>query len=103
MTREKVTLKDTVQEVIVKMAEGNPGAVRVLCELAKAEFGIMDVLSLDDMNIRGCQIWVGYKDHCGEDLSKFRQAIKKRDQEMVTTINRESGSEEIASINRFMR
>ncbi len=41
------------------------------------------------MNIRGSQIWVGYKDHCKQDIEAFKTAISQRDQAMVDTINSE--------------
>ena len=41
--------------------------------------GIFDILSLDDMNMRGSQIWVAYKDHCGQDIEKFIACIKERE------------------------
>ena len=53
-----------------------------------------DILNLDDMNIRGSQVWLGYKDHCGEDIEKFVQCAKNRDESMVEAIN--ANSEEVA-------
>lgn len=88
--RAKIDLTDTMQDLIIKMSEGNPGAVSVLVEMAKAK-GVdvlWLILGLDDMNIRGSQIWVGFKDRCGGDLGVFEQAIKDRDPEMVAAINR---------------
>lgn len=97
MARESVGLGDSVQDIIFKMSEGNPGAITVLAQvLKKSDSGIFQILSLDDMNIRGPQIWVAYKDHCGEDLDKFIAAIENRDQAMVDTINRCCGGEELA-------
>ena len=52
--------------------------------------GYVLILGLDDMNIRGSQIWIGYKDYCKEDIMKFIQAIKDRDPEMINKINQES-------------
>lgn len=80
---------DSLRDVIVKMSEGIPGAIRVLMELAGLENGIFHILSLDDMGIRGSMIWVGYQDHCCEDLAAFARAIDARDQSMVDRINRE--------------
>lgn len=71
------------------MSEGNPGAISVLTKLLTREDGIAAMLHLDDMNIRGTQIWIGFKDHCGCDIDKFFEAISTRDEGMVTTINKE--------------
>lgn len=90
-------------DVIVKMAEGNPGATVVMAEMLKADpDNLMLILSLDDMNIRGSQIWVGHKDYCGamregdkepltkeEQMKRFIQAIKDRDPKMIEKINEE--------------
>ena len=89
--RGAADLTGGVVSLLVQMSEGNPGAAGVLADLIKddPEGGFMKVLHLDDMNIRGSQIWVGYKDHCGQDLEVFKKALVDRDQAMVDTINGE--------------
>lgn len=71
--------RDTLQETVVKMSRGNPGAVRVLCEMLKdtaaidpdSSLGALTcLLQLDMMGIYGDGIWLLYKDICGEDLVK---------------------------------
>lgn len=49
----------------------------------------MYILDLDDMNIRGTQIWVGYSDYCGKDIAKFKELVRARDHKMIAHINRE--------------
>ena len=89
--RKKIELNDSFQDIIIKMSEGNPGAVGVLMDLfQKCPLkGIKVALFLDDMNIRGQQIWAGYKDYCEEDLDKFIDVIEKNDKLMVKAINQE--------------
>jgi hypothetical protein len=87
--RKDIGLHDTGMDLLMTMSEGNPGALRVLSEMLTDPIGFMQVLSLDDMNIRGTQIWVGYKDYCGEDILKFRECVKTRDPGMVEAINNE--------------
>ena len=58
--RKRIELTDSMNDMLFKMSEGNPGGLNVL-------MGLMDrdplvFLALDDMNIRGTQIWIGYKD-----------------------------------------
>lgn len=86
MVREKIDLNDTTMDVILKMAEGNPGGASVLADLLKTG-DLFLILSLDDMNIRGSQIWVAYKDHCNEDINALIECIKSRDEQMVDTVN----------------
>ena len=54
---------------------------------ADKQMGFMTILSMDDMDIRGSQIWVGFKDHCKSDVAAFMKAINDRDPAMVATIN----------------
>jgi hypothetical protein len=79
----------TVMEVMELMSEGNPGAIRVMAEMIKEDKdkGVLLWLLLDDMNIRGTQIWVGFKYHCLEDIEAFVKCVKDRDGAMVNTIN----------------
>lgn len=101
MKREKITGSDNLQTIMVKMSEGNPGALTVLMAMHKkqGQMAFMEMLSLDDMNIRGPQIWLGYKDHCGEDIDKFLECVKGRDSDMVKTINEYPDGAELAVCN----
>lgn len=95
--REAVDTSKGVQELIVLMSEGNPGALRVLMELVSTGpmgDGVKAILDLDDMNLRGPQIWVAYKDHCQGSLEAFADAIKARDPELVRTVNAEMQRDE---------
>lgn len=89
--REPINLMENTKAVLIKMSEGNPGAITVLMGLIGRDdpSALMTVLSLDDMNMRGGQIWVGYKDYCGEDIEKFAQCINDRDSGMVAVVNSE--------------
>lgn len=92
--RKKIGLHMSSMDVVTIMSEGNPGALRVLIELlSSGPMGMFDVLSLDDMNMRGPQVWVAYKDFAGEELPKLLGAIKKRDPELVAVVNRHHGPE----------
>lgn len=73
MSRNRVGLQDSIVDAIVKMSEGNPGAVRVLAELTKMEdgLGFIHYLKMDDYGIYGSRIWMCYKDLCGEDMDKL--------------------------------
>jgi len=100
MAREALNVHDDMLSVIMQMGEGNPGAIRVLMELMKADQidGFMRLLDLDDMNIRGSQVWLGYKDHCGEDMDTFMAAVRDRDKDMVSTINAQRWPKDTAEV-----
>ena len=87
--RKTLNIMGSMQDALIQMGEGNPGGLIVLLQIAKhVQDGFTAcILRLDDMNIRGSQIWVGYKDHCNEDLGLFIVSILRRDEEMITTIN----------------
>ena len=64
----------------MKLAEGNPGALRVCLELLQkgAEIdpdafggGLSNLLSLDTHAVYGADIWMLYKDVCGESYPKM--------------------------------
>ena len=86
--REKINLNMTPWDLAVLLSEGNPGGLSVVMQILNGPQPLA-LLSMDDMNIRGTQIWVGYKDYCGEDIDKFLKCLKDRDQSMVDTINNE--------------
>ena len=74
---ERITLNDTVLDIVMKMTEGNPGAITVLGRLQREHAQIDPqnmmgwlgvVLSLDSYSIYGSRIWMLYKDVCKEDL-----------------------------------
>jgi hypothetical protein len=105
--RKKVGTNMRMQELIEVMGEGNPGALTVLINMLGGPTmdGAFDILRLDDMNIRGPQIWVAFKDYCGQDWAVFTKAVKERDPLMVATINREMfrdpNYKEAARVNRY--
>jgi hypothetical protein len=91
VVRQPIHWDDSLREVTLKMAEDNPSAMRVLMKiLGKFGYGGLSlILQMDDMNIRGKQIWVGYRYHCDADIDQFVRCIRDRDPEMIETINRE--------------
>lgn len=92
MNNTVLELHDSKQEIFLKMSEGNPGALVVLAELMTKktddEF-FRAILNLDSMEIRGCKIWIGYKDYCGQDLDSFCHLALLRDKEMADFIEKE--------------
>lgn len=94
MTRTNIDISQNLQNAILTMAEGNPGAITVLgtClkEQGQMDFIIGTLLDLDDMNIRGSQIWIAFKDYCGENLESFIEMVRQRDPNMVDMVNQAS-------------
>lgn len=89
--RKKIGLGMSIIDVITTMSEGNMGALNALMSLAKDELGMIYILDLDDMGMRGAQIWIAFKDACGQDLEKFKTFCRERDQKIVDIVNQNSG------------
>jgi hypothetical protein len=84
-TEERIKFYDTMESVLLKMSEGNPGAITVLTRLLKESEdidpqdmlgGLGKILYLDTLQIYGSRIWVLYKDVCGENLSKMVAVLR---------------------------
>lgn len=73
--KERITLDDTMMNIVMKMADGNPGAVTVLVQLISDKNdpdswagGLGNLLSLDTHGIYGPNIWVLFKNVCGQNI-----------------------------------
>lgn len=81
----KLKLDDTFLDVMIKMSEGNPGALSVLMQLMERG-GVVDpdamlggmacVLDLDELGLYGPQIWILYKDRLGEDITALITVLR---------------------------
>ena len=76
--KTRLTLDDTVIVAILKLAGGNPGALRVCAEIMKRGMeidpkdmgGFGALMSMDSLGIYGSRIWLLYEDVCRENLVK---------------------------------
>jgi hypothetical protein len=85
---------DDVRDALVKMVDGNPGAVNVCIDLLKyeqdkyPELGIMAgmplILALDMYGIYGSRIWMLYKDFCGESIPNTIATLIARSHELIS-------------------
>jgi hypothetical protein len=75
-------------DALIRMSEGHPGCVQALVEIVKhAPDPIGILLDLDDMNMRGDQIWCGYHDVCDENVEAFIRQGLERDSRLLTAVN----------------
>jgi hypothetical protein len=72
-TGQRIQFNDSAQSAIIKLADGNPGAVTAICCMTKAAAGVdpdnalgsaSPIFSLDSNGIYGPRIWMLYKDVC---------------------------------------
>jgi hypothetical protein len=88
-TRKSLALESNLASMANILADGNIGAFTLLLTMAR-DGDLMDTtltfLGIDDLNMRGEQVWVAFK-HCNNDLPTFINAINKRDQVMIDAVN----------------
>jgi hypothetical protein len=85
MRNERIEGTDNVMSMVMKLSEGNPGALTVCMEAFQnvAEIdpigalgGLAPMLSMDTLGIYGSRIWMLYKDVCGERLPYFLAMLR---------------------------
>lgn len=81
----RLDLTDSIVSMIVKMAEGNPGAATAMSAMVEKGYGIdpqawgggiSAVFCLDSWGIYGHRIWMLYKDVCGQNVEKTLAVIR---------------------------
>lgn len=85
MGKERIGLNDSGMDIIIKMSDGNPGAMTVLMRMMKEGGGIDPqgfagglgaILGLDTHGIYGSKIWMLYKDVCKENLESTLAVLR---------------------------
>ncbi|QSW90730.1 hypothetical protein J0383_07940 [Flavobacterium endoglycinae] len=84
MKNNKIQLGDSTMKAVVKMADGNYGAVTPLLELLESDHidpdnalgGIGVLLFLDSLGIYGTDLYVLYSDICGQDIVKMIAVLR---------------------------
>jgi hypothetical protein len=65
-------------EVAMIMGDGNPGAIAVIVEMLREDpvGNLLDIIRLDEMDIRGSRLYMLNNDCCQRDLAKFKRTLK---------------------------
>jgi len=83
--KTRILLSDSMTDVIIKMAGGNPGAINSLMQMIKevpqidpqnAMGGLGTILSLDSFGIYEERIWVLYNDVCKQDMTNMIACLR---------------------------
>ena len=92
MTR--INLNDNTQSAIMKIVEGNPGALSVCTQALEkgpsvdpdSAFGGLGVLlDFDTLGLYGSKIWMLYKDVCGESIEKMMGVLRGRQLGLISS------------------
>jgi hypothetical protein len=67
-----------INERVIRMSKGNPGALRVMMDLAGMGSSFDYLAALDEMSIYGSDIWLCYKDVCGQSIFHLMDEIRNR-------------------------
>ena len=77
MANERITASMDMQEMLITMSEGNPGALTCMLEMLQTDpMALLDILYFDSMGIYGSKIYMLWNDCCGRDMSKLRETIQ---------------------------
>ncbi len=85
MKRIPLTKSMDLVATINIMAEGHQPTKKLLTICANVEPILL--LHLDDMNLRGLQVWAAYYGHCDGIFERFRVSVVGRDLAMVGYVN----------------
>lgn len=89
-TRTNLTIT-TPMDMIQTLADNNIGALTLLIRLASTNPDPLDnvllFLNLDDLNMRGEQVWVAFKYACDEDDKRFIEVVHSKDEAMIAKVN----------------
>lgn len=72
-------LEEGIREVLIKVSQGNPGALKVLCALLEAypaEFTARLHMALELTGTKASNLWVVYKDLCKYDLDATKLMLE---------------------------
>ena len=81
---ERIKLTDSTMDVVVKMSEGNPGAMNVIMQMLTANNidpdnamgGLGALLLMDTYGIYGTDIYILNNDICDRDLAKTLAVLR---------------------------
>ena len=82
--KNKIELTDNGMDMLLKLSEGNPGALSVCMQVLEkgskidldSASPIITLLTFDDLGIYGSRIWMLYKDVCHEDLTNMLGVLR---------------------------
>lgn len=83
--RKRIELTDTQFSAMSKLSGGNPGAINVLTALFESApvidpdamlGGMAPIFGIDSLHIHGSDIWVLFKDCCGQSFLNLQTVLR---------------------------
>lgn len=81
---QRLKLEDSIQDAVIKMSDGNPGAINVLMPLIMNKEDFHLVLHLDSIGLYGSNIYKLANDCCNNDMDKFKTVLSAWAKSKVT-------------------
>ena len=78
----------TITEVMMKLAKGNPGSLRVCREIAQTDKPLGTFTLMKVLRVEGVLIWVAYT-HCDNDVHKLVRRLIDQDPTLFRSVNAE--------------
>ena len=76
-TKTRITADMSLQEILLTMSEGNPGALTCMMQMMNFDpMALLDILLFDSIGIYGSKIYMVWNDCCGRDMGKFKETIQ---------------------------
>lgn len=82
MNRERIKFTDTGMDIVIKMANGNPGAMTCLMDMLKYTSegsqmpGLFLILNLDTLGLYGEKIYMLWNDCCDRDMAQMELVLR---------------------------
>ncbi len=77
MENTRITSDMSIEEMLVTMSEGNPGALTFMIQMLNSDpMAFLDILLFDSMGIYGSKIYMVWNDCCNRDMRKFKETIQ---------------------------
>lgn len=72
---KRINASMSTMEVVMTMSEGNPGAMSVIMNMIATPKGLLDLLLLDSLDIRGSHLYMLNNDCCGRSPERFDRTL----------------------------
>lgn len=90
----RIKLNDSAMDIMIKMSEGNPGALTFMMQLFEDNLdnAFMHCLRFDNMGLYGSRLYQLWNDCCGRDMQTVNKVLKQfDDNEIIKHIDNGKG------------